>query len=156
MSKTTKEERIQEGIKRLKKLKDMGMLYHVPIQALEKKGDIGIFENQGGFAKSVYYEMRLNSGDGDRYDNMCETIDFFEKETNATVYLILVNHTEFGELWTFMYVPEDKGMWGKDMKDLESKQAFVYCHVPDAAYMSEYGSIAFEFDKFFGGIYRTA
>jgi len=156
MSKTTLEQRRDEALKRLDFLKKHGMTYGAAVRAFRDKGDIGIFENQGGFANAVYYEMRLNSGDNDFYDELCTQVDCFESENDATVYLILVNHTMFGELVSFLYVSDQPQEWEDDMDDLKNQMALVYVYNRDDDMLSEFGSISFAYSPAFGGIYRVS
>lgn len=153
---TTLEQRREEALKRLNFLKQNGMTYAAPIRAFRDKGDIGIFENQGGFAKAVYYEMRLNSGDGDRYDEMCKAVEEYEAEENATVYLILVNHTPYGEVWSFLHVSDYPDSWEDDMNDLKDGYVCVRAHNRENPLFSDTGDVGFAYSPAYGGIYRIS
>ena len=150
---TTKEERKIEGMKRLQYLASKGMTFKKPIIAF-KNNKVGIFENQGSFARAVYYDLYLNRGQED-YDKMIKAKEEFEEEYNATVYLMQVSHTEFGKQVSMFYVGNNKEEWKMDWDDFNYNCAC--CNVYELDYdNNEVGSIGFEFDKVFGGIYRTA
>lgn len=149
----TKEERKIEGMKRLQYLASRGMEFKTPIQAF-KNNKVGIFENQGGFAKAVYYDLYLNQGQED-YDTLIKAKEEFEEEYNSTVYLIQISHTSFGKCATMFYVSNNQEEWKMDWDDL--KENCACCNVYNFDFEeSEIGSIGFEYDRMFGGIYRTA
>ena len=144
----------EEAIKRLEILKTKGLKYLPAIKCFKDGKDIGLFENQGGFMKSVYYQVKLNTGDGDFYDDLYLKIQEFEREYNSIVYLVLVSHTSFGTLCDFFYVSDHKEEWENDKKDLKEGYSYVYSYNMDDDFCSEIGEIAFKADPLCGGIYR--
>ena len=148
------EEKKQEALKRLEILKKNGMTYGAPIRQFRDEGEIGIFEDQGGFAKAVYYGLYMNTGDGDFYDDLAEKVKEFQEKHECLVYLILVNHTGIGDLCSFFYVSDQPEEWDYDIDDLENGYQCVYCYNRDDDMFSEFGSIAFEAVPAFGGICR--
>lgn len=152
---TTLEERKEEALKRLEILKANGMNYAEPIKAF-KKGSVGIFENLGRTARAIYYDLYLNKGNNDRYDRIIEYKEDFEKKRNCTVYLILISHTEFGDLASMFYVSEAKEEWKYDIQDLESGYTYSEVFNMTDEDCSEGGSIGFSYDAMYGGLYRTA
>lgn len=143
----------EEAIKRLEILKSKGLKYLPAIKCFKEGKDIGLFENQG-FMKSVYYQVKLNTGDNGFYDKLYSKIQEFEKLYNSLVYLILVSHSSFGTLCDFFFVSDCKTEWGNDRDDLWNGYAFVYSYNMDDDFCSEIGEIAFTGDPTCGGIYR--
>ena len=144
----------EEAIKRLEILKTKGLKYLPAIKCFKDGKDIGLFENQGGFMKSVYYQVKLNTGDGYFYDDLYSKIQEFEKEYNSVVYLVLVSHTSFGTLCDFFYVSDYETEWEDDRNDLLDGYTFVYSYNMDDDLCSECGEIRFKPDPVCGGIYR--
>ena len=81
-------------------------------------------------------------------------IDAFEKEHNATVYHMIHNMTEFGELYTMLYVSSEKSEWQSDRYDIEDGYALAYVKNIDAPECSEFGSVGIRPN--IGGLVRTA
>ena len=150
------EEKRQEALERLEILKKKGMTYTAPIRHFKNGDEIGIFENQGGGARAVYYGLRMNQGDGDFYDKLGGFVDEFEKKNDAVVYLIQVSHLTFGTMCSLFYVSDHKNEWKADRKDLEEGYPMVYVYNMDDEFCSEAGTIGYAADPLFGGIYRTA
>lgn len=150
--KSTVEERREEAVKRLEYLYSNGMGFRPAVTVFKKSGKkCGIFENLGGFSRAVYYDLYLNEGQ-EEYNEMIQLKEEFEKEYNATVYLIQITHTEFGRAIAMLYVGEEKEYWQEDMEDLKQKYARAYV---SCGGMEDIGNIGFEYDRACGGIYRT-
>lgn len=143
----------EEAIKRLEILKSKGLKYLPAIKCFKDGKDIGLFENQG-FMKSVYYQVKLNTGDKGFYDKLYSKIQDFEKLYNSLVYLVLVSHSSFGTLCDFFYVSDHKTEWGDDRNDLLDGYTYAYSYNMDDDLCSEIGEIAFKADPMCGGIYR--
>lgn len=143
----------EEAIKRLEILKSKGLKYLHAIKCFKDGKDIGLFENQG-FMKSVYYQVKLNTGDKGFYDNLYQKIQGFEKNYNAIVYLVLESHTAFGTLCDFFYISDNQEEWEDDKQLLKEGYSYVYCYNMDDDMCSEIGEIAFKADPMCGGIYR--
>lgn len=151
---TTIEEKREEALRRLAILKEKGLEYTAPIRCFKNGTDIGMFENQGGPFKSIYYQLYLNEGQ-EPYDSLISEVKKFEEKEKAIVYLILCSHTVFGDLYDFFFVENDKKQWNRSQKDLRSQYPSVYCYNMDTPAFSEKGSIYFEYDHACGGIYRN-
>lgn len=149
---TTIEEKREEALKRLSILQEKGLEYKAPIHCFKKGTDIGMFENQGGMFKSVYYQIYLNEGE-EPYDSLIAEIKKFEEKEQAMVYLILCTHTVFGDLYDFFFVENDKKKWAKAQKELRNQCPYIYCYNMDTPAFSEKGPIYFEYDHACGGIY---
>lgn len=145
----------EEALKRLEILKQNGLKYSPAIKCFKDGKDIGIFENQGGPMKSVFYWLYGNTGDDDFYDQLAKKVKIFEAEENSIVYLILVSHTIFGAVCSFLYVSDSPNEWEMDQQDLKEGYPFVYVYNMDEDCYSAFGSIGYAADPICGGIYRT-
>lgn len=132
----TKQEQKQEAIERMKMLK----LYPNIIKEFEKENIVNLSENGG-----ILYWL-----DSDQQ----AIVDSFETEHNALVYHVIHSHTEFGELYSLLYVSKYEDEWETDREDLKDGYAFVYVKNVDDDSCSEFGSICFK--PQFGGLVRTA
>lgn len=78
----------------------------------------------------------------------------FEKEHNALVYHMIHNMTEFGELYTMLYVSSSPEEWKEDLDDVKEGYALAYVKNIDAPECSEFGSVGIR--PSIGGLVRTA
>ena len=93
--KTTKEQRKEKAIELLTKL-DIFTPY---INGFKSKATkVCFFENYGGFWLHQEEEIAAK-------------VKEFEENSNGTVYAVTHEYTEFGELWDFLYVPEEEEDW---------------------------------------------
>ena len=83
-----------------------------------------------------------------------DKIKKFENEYNATVYHLIHNYTEFGELYSFLYVSNNEEEWEDDNADIRDGYAIAYVWNVDEEDFSEFGSIRVK--SVFGGLVRTA
>ena len=79
--------------------------------------------------------------------------DFESKNEGYRVYHMIHNMTEFGELYSLLYVGVDEEEWEEDKEDLKNGYAFVYVKNVTDDYCSEFGTISFK--SSFGGLIRT-
>ena len=133
----TIEERKNEAIKRMEALK----LDKTCINAF-KKGKPWMSESRYG----SLYEIN--------YKEVKDKIKKFENEHNATVYHLIHNYTEFGELYSFLYVSNNEEEWEDDNADIRDGYAFAYVWNVDEEDFSEFGSIRVK--SVFGRLVRTA
>lgn len=125
----------QEAIERMNMLK----LSNNIIREFEKEGIINLSEN-GGYLYWLNGEQQ-------------EMVDEFEREHNAVVYHIIHNFTQFGELYTLLYVSEDEEEWGYDRDDLKEGYPIAYVKNATDDWCSEFGSVGIK--PQFGGLIRT-
>lgn len=78
----------------------------------------------------------------------------FEKAHDAVVYHMIHNITEFGELYTMLFVSKYKSEWTSDRYDLEDGYALAYVKNITAPECSEFGSVGIR--PSIGGLVRTA
>lgn len=133
----TIEERKNEAIKRMEALK----LDKTCINAF-KKGNPWMSESRYG----SLYEIN----DKEVKDKIKE----FENKYNATVYHLIHNYTEFGELYSFLYVSNNEEEWEDDNADIRDGYAIAYVWNVNEEDFSEFGSIRVK--SVFGGLVRTA
>ena len=126
----------QEALRRMKQLK----LHENCINEFEKDGVINKSENGG-----ILYWLE---------DNEKEIVKEFEKEYDSTVYHVIYNDTEFGELLTLFYVSDYEEEWEMDRDDLNEGYACAYVKNVTYDELSEFGSICFR--PRYGGLVRTA
>ena len=134
----THEERKVKGIEILKQMD----IYKPYIIGFEKKDQVCFFEMFGGFWVDQEPEL---------YNKMKE----IEKDHNCTVYAITHEFTEFGELYSFLYVNKYKEEWSFTLEsegNLHNAFAYVWNKTDD--WCSEFGTVCVR--SFGGGIKRIA
>jgi hypothetical protein len=136
ISNNLKEEQKKEAISRMKKLK----LYEPVIRDF-KNGILYKSETRYGILYFLDEEEQ-------------ERVKAFEQEHNATVYHVVKNNTEFGELETYFYVCAHKSEWYMDQEDIEMNVAMCYVQNLTDPSFSEFGSIGFQSAN--GGLVRVA
>lgn len=134
--KATKQEMKQEAIKMLKALD----IYKPYIKAFEAEDqEVCMFEGYGGFYTHQFPELAAK-------------IKKFEEHYNCMVYAVTHEITEFGELYDFLYVSENKSEWEEPYKENGISYLFAYVWNVDDDFCSEFGSIGVK--SFGGGIAR--
>lgn len=133
-----KETKKAEAVKRMKALD----LYSPYIKAFKDRDEIFMSEMTGGV-----YEFGANT-------ELVAKVKEFEVEHNALVYHIIHTLTEFGELYTFLYVSDYEEEWGMDNEDIKAGYALVYVWNKDDEWCSEFGSVGVR--GLFGGIVRVS
>lgn len=131
-----KEQQKQEAIERMKMLK----LSPNIIKEFEKENTLNLSENGG-----ILYWL-----DSDQQ----AIVDEFETEHDALVYHVIHNFTEFGGLYSLLYVSKHEEEWETDREDLKDGYAFVYVKNVDDNWCSKFGSICIK--PQYGGLVRTA
>ncbi len=131
-----KEKQKKEALERMKMLK----LSPNIIKEFEKENIVNLSENGG-----ILYWL-----DSDQQ----EMVDNFETEHNALVYHIIHDYTEFGELYSFLFVSQYEEEWEDEKEDLQSGYALAYVKNITDETCSEFGSICIR--PQFGGLVRTA
>lgn len=132
----TKQEQKQEAIERMKMLK----LYPNVIKEFEKENIVNLSENGG-----ILYWLD---------DEQKAIVNDFENEHDALVYHVIHSFTEFGELYSLLYVSKHEEEWQTDREDLKDGYAFAYVKNVTDDWCSEFGSICIK--PHLGGLVRTA
>ena len=128
-------EQKQEALQRMKKLD----IYFQAIKEFEKENIINKSEHGG----MLYWLDEKEQ----------EFVKEFEEKYNAIVYHIIHNYTEFGELYSLLFVSQHKEEWDWDNEDIKNNIAMVYVKNIDEDAFSEFGSIGIKSQ--FGGLVRT-
>lgn len=123
MDKAMKARQIEEGVKRMRALK----MLKQPINEFKNEGVLNLSENGG-------YLYWLDAKERDMVAN-------FESENDATVYHVIKSFTQFGVMYSLMYVSKYEEEWQMDMEDIKNGQAVVYVVNVDMPECSELGSI---------------
>ena len=125
----------QEALERMRMLKFHGNI----IKEFDKEGIVNLSEN-GGFLQWLDSDQQA-------------IVDEFETEHDALVYHVIHNHTEFGELYSLLYVSKYEEEWENDRSDLKDGYTLAYVKNVDYEFCSEFGSIGIK--PQFGGLIRT-
>ena len=124
-----------EAIKRMKKLD----IYTQAIKEFEKDNMLNKSESGG-----ILFWLD---------ENEKKMVKEFEEKYNATVYHLIHNYTEYGELYSFLFVSQYKDDWDYDNEDLNNNRSLVYVKNIDEDAFSEFGTIGIRSQ--FGGLIRT-
>ena len=130
-----REKQKQEAIERMKMLK----IYSQAIKEFEKENVINVSEHGG-----ILFWLD---------DEQQEMIKRFEEKYNAVVYHVIHNYTEFGELYSLLYVSQHENEWEYDKDDIKHNIALCYVVNKDEGNFSEFGSIGIK--PQYGGVIRT-
>lgn len=122
-------------------------------QALQ--GDVPIFERQNAIFSDVHYSLKLNKTQ-EPYIDLALKVEELKLRYNLHTYLIQLTHFEFGDTYSFFYVPlEEEELWEQDKNDLKNHRQYVYAYNLSDPMCSEFGEIMFKKGNM-GGIIRTA
>ena len=130
-----REKQKQEAIERMKMLK----IYTQAIEEFEKEDVINVSEHGG-----ILFWLD---------DEQQEMVKRFEEKYNSVVYHVIHNYTEFGELYSLLYVSQHENEWDYDKDDIKHNLALCYVVNRDEENFSEFGSIGIRSQ--FGGLVRT-
>lgn len=137
MCKVSRENKKAEAIKRMKALG----LFNPCIKVFEKHDEVQLTEPNGGL-----YEFRDDA-------ELNEKIKAFEEEHNALVYHVIHTYTQFGELYSFLFVSDYEEEWEMDNEDVKDGYAIAYVWNKSDDWCSEMGSIVVQ--ERFGGLVRV-
>lgn len=125
-----------EAIERMKLLK----MSKSCIKAL-KNGEVWMSENYGAL-----YEI------DDDFEDVLDEIKSVEEKYGCLVYHVIRNVTEFGDLFSFMYVTKYNEYWEEDKDELLTGYAFAYVYNRNIPEFSEFGGI--QIKSCIGGLVR--
>lgn len=134
----TRENKKTEAINRMKALD----LFDPCIKAFKNRDEVQLSEMTGGL-----YEFS-------RDEELNAKIKEFEEEYNALVYHVIHTYTNFGEMYSFLYVSDYKEEWEMDNEDIQDNYAMSYVWNKDYPDFSEFGSIGIR--QKFGGLVRVS
>lgn len=87
-----------------------------------------------------YYIREVKDGEMD----LIRAINNFEKNYNAYVYHIIYTKSNFGNLYSMLYVSNNTEEWKADRKDLQNKECYTYVYNKSDEVCSEIGLIGVE------------
>lgn len=115
-----------EAIERMKKLKIMP-------QSIKEFEENGIIYLSG--RESVLYQLN---------EEEQKMVDELEQNRNALVYHVIRSKTNFGLMYSLLYVSKYDEEWKMDKKDIEGGQAIAYVINMDIPGGAEIGSIGIQ------------
>lgn len=125
----------QEALSRMRMLD----IYYPAIKEFEKENVINVSEHGG-----ILFWLN---------DEQQEMVKQFEEKYNAIVYHVIHNYTEFGELYSLLYVSQHEEEWDYDRDDIKHNISLSYVVNINEESFSEFGSIGIR--PQFGGLVRT-
>ena len=137
MCKASQETKKKEAIKRMEILG----LFKPCINVFAKYDEVQLSEQTGGL-----YEFNDDAA-------LNKKVNEFETEYDALVYHVIHTYTQFGELYSFLYVSDHEDEWKIDNEDLYEGYAVAYVWNKTDEWMSEFGSIGIK--ERFGGLVRV-
>ena len=133
-----------EALLRMKKLD----LHENAIREFKEEGKLNLSEGQrlwGKIPVGVLYWLS---------EEEMQMVKEFEKENGGLVYHVIKTNTNFGLLYSMLYVSKHPEEWEDDDASLEEGYAFAYVKNATDDFLSELGEIMIK--PAFGGVVRTA
>lgn len=146
----TREEQIEEAIKRLGMLKE---LHESVLRDFKKNQRLYYSERSDMNAFSQVFTIGTLYWI-DNHAELAQIVDGFEKKYNCVVYHATLEHTEFGTCFDLFHVSPYKEEWEMDREELSEGLTCAYVSNLDCPHFSEFGSIRFIQQG--GGLLRTA
>ena len=112
-----------EAVKRLKMLE----LYPTVVKDFEKSGKIYLSESDG-----ILFCLS---------EDEKEMVKKWEQEQNSLVYHVVKTNTNFGLLYSLLYVSDTEDEWEMESDDVNELTPFVYVVNKTEPMFSEFGSI---------------
>lgn len=137
-----KELQKQEAIKRMKALK----LSKDVVKDFNDNGRLYYSERQSSFFDGILYWV-------DNEEVYLDIVERFEKRHNALVYHAQLTHTDFGSLFTLLFVSEEEEEWANDLEDINTGDVFACVLNLNAGYGPDYGYVGISPKN--GGVTRT-
>ena len=111
-------------------------------QVEESKQRIELLGLEPRFSEKLYMSDRYIIREvKDKETELIKAINEFEKEYNAYVYHIVYNDTNIGQLFTMLYVSDNKEEWQSDREDIKNGQLFAYVWNKTDTFCSEIGLV---------------
>ena len=108
--------------------------------------------------ENIIYRTEFDGVEFFLSDEEKEMVSEFENKTGNLIFHIIKNNTEFGLLYSLLYVSKHQEEWSKDLEinpeDNNEAYAFVYVKNVTCPDYSEYGSITIR--NHIGGLIRTS
>ena len=128
-------------------------------EAIFRMGKLGIMTpviKQFAEDGKIQQSERAGIGDGIMFyldEEIRPKVEKFEKEHGALVYHAIMNNTEFGKMYSLLYVSKYKSEWERDNEDMNDGYIFSFV-LTEGDYSNEFGSIGVKAVN--GGLARTA
>lgn len=103
--------------------------------------------------KHLYYSDYLGILYWVEKEEILEKIQDFEQRFNAVVYHVIKTQTEFGLLYSFLYVSNYKEEWEMELEDIKKGQLLAYVYNSTDDILSEIGYIGIQPKN--GGVVRV-
>lgn len=114
-------------------------------QVEESKKRIELLGLEPRFNEKLYISDRyIIRAVEDKDTELIKAINEFEKDYNAYVYHVIYTNTDIGQLYTMLYVSENKEEWQNDKEDIKAKQMYAYVWNRTDNYCSEIGLVGVE------------
>lgn len=140
-----------EAVRLKAEMKDMAVTRLRSLKVLPEvvdefmKGNVLVSERVNAQFRAVLYKA-------ENYDGLPQKIQDFQKEYGTLVYHVVLTHTEFGDMYTMLYVSSNKEEWDTDM-EWEGNCVYTYANVWNGD-IEEIGPIGIR--PSMGGVERTA
>lgn len=137
-----------ENLKQLQKqeaiirMKNLNLLDKV-IKDFRENQIVYYSERQNNLLQAVLYYVSGNQ-------ELEQKIKAFEKNYDSLVYHVQLLHTEFGDMYSFLYVSNYQDEWKLDGSDLQKNQCYSFVWNGD---IEEFGLIGIQ--KVMGGVVRV-
>ena len=114
-------------------------------QIEESKARIELLGLEPRFSEKLYISDRYMIREvQEKETELIKAINEFEKEYNAYVYHIIYTKSNFGNLYSMLYVSNNAEEWKADRKDLQNKECYAYVYNKSDEVCSEIGLIGIE------------
>lgn len=124
----------QEAIKRLEILEKEYLVHKNVLKEFKQNETIYYSENLGGAFSGILYWLRNKK-------DFVEKVKEIEEKRNIFVYHCILNHTEYGDLLSMMYISEDESFWEYEREELKEGYAGAYVWNISFEPYSEFGNI---------------
>ena len=114
-------------------------------QVEESKQRIELLGLEPRFSDKLYMSDRYcirEVKDGEM--DLIRAINNFEKNYNAYVYHVIYTRSNFGNLYSMLYISNNTEEWKADRKDLQNKECYAYVYNKSDEVCSEIGLIGVE------------
>lgn len=114
-------------------------------QKEESKARIELLGLEPRFSEKLYISDRYMIREvQEKETELIKAINKFEKEYNAYVYHIVYTKSNFGNLYSMLYVSNNTEEWKADRKDLQNKECYAYVYNKSDEVCSKIGLIGIE------------
>lgn len=98
------------------------------------------------YQEDLYFSKYFESCKAEDFYPLLEKVNEIEKEFECYVYYVIYSSTEFGELYSFLYVSKDNTTWEEDNDMLTKGENYAYVWNKTDDMCSEFGIIGIKKD----------